>query len=587
MELESRRDPGSSVLPHFGPYHYGSHYSNSGIVAHYLVRLAPFTIASLKYQVGHSKLHLYCRRHSVFQDNAFDIADRLFHSMELTWRLASAESTTDFKELIPEFFTLPDFFLNQQGLELGTRQGGKVVNDVDLPPWVPNGDPRLFIKIHRQALESQHVTANLHSWIDLIFGYKQSGPAAVQALNVFHPATYQGNVDLVPGGDEVTRSALATMVRTYGQMPRQLFSSPLLPPFRSKNPIQTKAAKGPLQSVSGLRWGHYLGSPANGSDAPIVVLKQRAGKGSKPVSLALLPDATVTGLPSKTQLIHRARLSRQGLGSVLSNSEIEFVGFLSWAHGDGVLRGRILTPQPGGPWTALVAMHQEEITCSGYSTDGSRLFLGLKSGAVSVYRLEMNTSTIRWCRLEQSLIGHQAPISAIDICPAHQLAFTGDTEGGRILWDLSSLKFERSLTGKIDAVTHLLVCPTSADLISVSSCGEGSRMSVETVNGLHVGSVQTTSRVTAAAVTSLPEGTAVNAVAVALQDGLIRLYELWTLSVIREITHPSNTSTFVGLTFADGCKKLYAAAESGVVFCWEDSCHKHPKPPRYAPLTMA
>ena len=39
-----------------------------------------------------------------------------------------------------------------------------------------------------QALESSHVSAKLHLWVDLIFGYKQSGEAAKQALNVYHPA---------------------------------------------------------------------------------------------------------------------------------------------------------------------------------------------------------------------------------------------------------------------------------------------------------------------------------------------------------------------------------------------------------------
>lgn len=46
----SRAIPGSASPFIFGPYHYGSHYSNSGIVAHYLVRLPPFTEIALEYQ---------------------------------------------------------------------------------------------------------------------------------------------------------------------------------------------------------------------------------------------------------------------------------------------------------------------------------------------------------------------------------------------------------------------------------------------------------------------------------------------------------------------------------------------------------
>lgn len=77
--------------------------------------------------------------------------------------------------------------MNQEGFNYGKRQSGEQVNDVSLPEW-SDCSSRLFVLIHRQALESEYVRKNLHHWIDLIFGYKQKGKAAVDAVNVFHPA---------------------------------------------------------------------------------------------------------------------------------------------------------------------------------------------------------------------------------------------------------------------------------------------------------------------------------------------------------------------------------------------------------------
>jgi hypothetical protein len=48
------------------------------------------------------------------------------------------------------------------------------VNDVLLPPWT-KGSAREFVCKHREALESQYVSENLHHWIHLIFGFKQRG----------------------------------------------------------------------------------------------------------------------------------------------------------------------------------------------------------------------------------------------------------------------------------------------------------------------------------------------------------------------------------------------------------------------------
>lgn len=172
------------------PYHYGSHYSNSGTVLHFLVRIPPFTGFFLRYQgecIIVSIPNIMYKLNRIPIDNNFDLPDRTFHSLQTTWRLASRDSPTDVKEIIPEFFTFPEMFENFESFAFGCRQSGERVNDVALPLWAANCG-RQFILVHRQALESQHVRSELHRWIDLIFGYQQTGPAAIDAINVFHPA---------------------------------------------------------------------------------------------------------------------------------------------------------------------------------------------------------------------------------------------------------------------------------------------------------------------------------------------------------------------------------------------------------------
>lgn len=100
--------PSANILP-FGPqskpYHFASLYSNSGVVLHFMVRMLPYTRMFLEYQ-----------------DNHFDCADRTFHDVKTSYWLSSYESTSDFKELIPEFYYLHEFLVNKQGFNFGFRQ---------------------------------------------------------------------------------------------------------------------------------------------------------------------------------------------------------------------------------------------------------------------------------------------------------------------------------------------------------------------------------------------------------------------------------------------------------------------------------
>lgn len=63
---------------------------------------------------------------------------------------AAQDSRGDVRELIPEFFTCPEFLENFSGLEFGVDAGGERIQDVKLPPWAKQ-DPLLFIVLHRQV----------------------------------------------------------------------------------------------------------------------------------------------------------------------------------------------------------------------------------------------------------------------------------------------------------------------------------------------------------------------------------------------------------------------------------------------------
>uniref|UniRef100_A0A8C1Q8M5 Neurobeachin n=1 Tax=Cyprinus carpio TaxID=7962 RepID=A0A8C1Q8M5_CYPCA len=189
------------------PCHYTTHYSTAASTLHWLVRIEPFTTFFLN-----------------ANGNKFDHPNRTFSGIARSWRHCQRD-TADVKELIPEFYYLPEMFVNSNGYCLGDRDDGVPVCDVELPAWAKK--PEDFVRINRMALESEFVSCQLHQWIDLIFGYKQRGPEAARALNVFHHLTYEGSVNLDSlSSDPPMREATEAQIQSVGQTPSQLLIEP-------------------------------------------------------------------------------------------------------------------------------------------------------------------------------------------------------------------------------------------------------------------------------------------------------------------------------------------------------------------------
>lgn len=206
-------------------FFYGTHYSTPAYTINYLIRAAPAAMLKL-------------------QNGRFDTPDRLFHSVRSTWE-GVLTSQGDVKELIPEFYALdfslgdssgilssassPGQFLeNVFGLNLGIRQDGKRVDDVELPPWA-KGSAELFVRRNREALESNHVSNRLHRWIDLIFGVKNKNS---DAFNVFYtdvalPCSLEDMSSMSP--EEIRQ--IETVYLEFGRTPERLFKHPHPPRF--------------------------------------------------------------------------------------------------------------------------------------------------------------------------------------------------------------------------------------------------------------------------------------------------------------------------------------------------------------------
>lgn len=99
------------------------------------------------------------------------------------------------RELVPEFFYMPEMFLNLNKINMGKNMDGRSVESVKIPEWA-NGDPLKYVCMLREYLESDYVSNHIHQWVDYIFGYKQKGKEAEDAVNIFPKITYENGVDI-------------------------------------------------------------------------------------------------------------------------------------------------------------------------------------------------------------------------------------------------------------------------------------------------------------------------------------------------------------------------------------------------------
>jgi hypothetical protein len=458
------------------PFHWGSHYSTAGFAIWYLMRMEPFT-----------SLHI------LLQDGKFDRADRLLRGLGEAYSHCTS-SSTDVKEAIPELYYLPEMLTNASKLNLGSTQDGKLVGDVELPPWA-GGDPRRFVELHRSALESEYVSSNLHHWIDLVFGYKQRGRAAVEACNVFFHLTYSGAVDLprLRKDDPTLYASFVKQIEEFGQTPPQLFTSPH-PPRRLPEqvevlwPLFSKVQGLPLiediKSVEA-RPGRILCFPRERvSRWPVVFLAEMLPwhdvlvtidvdacvsnsswqtlapesnppfrfrvEPSFPLPTPMAPAAALGVAAGQSAVVAAPVPLRPPRGSVLKPANFYVVhppsGLLfSCGHWDCSFHVSALVA-PGAPPALLqsIATHSDIVTCVALS--GNYLVTGSRDCRVIVWLVDYSDSR---CPVREAplrlLCGHDSAISCIAASAALDLVISGSEDGSIMLHSICGGEYVRSI----------------------------------------------------------------------------------------------------------------------------------------------
>ena len=151
------------------PHYFNTHYSNIVYTCNYLMRIFPYSFIAIE-----------------LQGNGFDSPNRLFNSIEDTlYNILHQKS--DLRELIPEFFYLPEMFMNINTINFHINSKNELVDNVVITENFftkekikeQNIDKDnyqkyfSFIENMKSDLESLKEDININDWINIIFGIYQ------------------------------------------------------------------------------------------------------------------------------------------------------------------------------------------------------------------------------------------------------------------------------------------------------------------------------------------------------------------------------------------------------------------------------
>ncbi|XP_035387227.1 WD repeat- and FYVE domain-containing protein 4 isoform X2 [Electrophorus electricus] len=457
--------------------HYCTHYSSAIIVASYLVRMEPFSQTFIALQGG-----------------SFDVPERMFHSLQKEWESASKDNMSDVRELIPEFYYLPDFLINSNNFEFGCMQDGTSLGDVVLPPWA-KGDPQEFIRMHREALESDYVSASLHLWIDLIFGYKQQGPPAAEALNTFHPYFYPDKHDAESMKNPLKKSTVLGYISNFGQIPKQLFTKPH--PSRASHKSSTGKETSGANNVT-----------------PFFFKLDKLKPSVQPVKELMHGSVGHIVCGEKEVLV------------VEKNKLLmppHWNTYFCWGYYDNTCSfGNYTAEKSFAVWEGLADWG--EAVCASCPNSNTVITAG-NSTVVCVWDVSITKDKLRHMKLKQALYGHTDTVTCVVASEAHSVIISGSQDQTCILWDLEELSYITQLPAHSSGVSALAINDLTGEIVSCA----GMHLYLWTMKGQLLASVSThcgaEGSVLCCCFTQKYEWDLRNVIVTGCADGIVRIWK--------------------------------------------------------------
>ena len=418
------------------PFFYGSCYSNPFYVCNFLMRLFPFTHISIE-----------------IQGNKMDDPNRLFLSVMKSFN-NSISLKDDVRELIPEFFYLPELFLNINDINLGKQEDNSIVYNV-ITPCEDNSYS--FVEISKRIFENSRISGFLNNWVDLIFGYKSKGKEAENAKNVFTEASYQESVNLT--NNEEKASFLRSV--EFGLIPTQIMIKEC-PKREKKRDIrkEKELTEYNMENINKIKVVQIKHDTANDKN-----MKKSDNEKSKLLKAELIKNDRVIMLYDNNTIIddkigssnedincvYKINPFENQINLILSekyrNKFLKFCNFGEILVKGGFYDGRIeiiyIEDKIEKKRKDLYPFSEEEpILSISISTDETFMIVGNAIGNIAIYNVELENE--KW-KLYKRIYNQMSPISDIDINTDLNLFASCSIDGYINLYTLPLCKLIRSI----------------------------------------------------------------------------------------------------------------------------------------------